>query len=207
MELLFTHWLHLLQHIPVDAFSAGWGGKGTLIAPELSRVERVDETLQVDVLLSCVVDTAVCGVGWQVVPPGVQEEVTCWACSLSVEKDSNYATELFISIAVYPKVHNVELHVVVLAVDGVLRWAVHVELFSAEFLLSTILKSLNESALLPGGLPSPLLSCDCSTRQFAIAHWRVHVESQIVVGNSVAKVNRRLLPSGTADVCTGACVN
>jgi len=117
-KLSLGHWINGGENVPVDNLTAWWGGQGSLVVPSGRQVKSVQPCLQVER----------CN-GWGRWVSSPVELVQKWVSNVlgGIEEDTqNESRGPVIIISV--KVDEVNFHVVLLSVDGVLGVSVEVEL-------------------------------------------------------------------------------
>lgn len=130
VELALRHGLHLLEHGPLDAFRAGWRCEGAIVGPVVLDVDLAEEVVERnfgvhglrcarlqdsrDLVEEPIVMFTVCVVLVTIFHIVVE----------SIKHESKHGAQA----AIHVGVHHVQLAVVMLSVDSVLRWAVNMEL-------------------------------------------------------------------------------
>ena len=131
-ELGFRNGLHLFQNSPLDALGAGGRGQGAIKAPKVLGVQQGQERVNRDIS----VGPGVCSRSGNAVEPLIEEQVLCVAASYSIEKDTKHSKRTTVRA-----VDEVNLHVVLIAVDGVLAGRMQVELDPVESGTSSAIES------------------------------------------------------------------
>ena len=131
-ELGFRNGLHLFQNGPLDALGAGGRSQGAIKAPKVLGVQRGQERINSDMSIC----PGVCSRRGDVSKPLIEEQVLGVTASDSVEEDTKHRKR-----TTARGVDEVNLHVVLIAVDGVLAWRVQVELDPRESGTSSAIES------------------------------------------------------------------
>lgn len=209
--------MHVLDHGPLDALRARRRGQGAVVAPVVGEVDAGEERAEADVLL------ITGAVSLASIKVALNEWVVPVAAGLSIEEHTDDGTQEDVAVGVLGALdvmHQVHLEIVELALDGVLRRCVEVELQRGEERLACVWERDLELSGLLSSLRSRVASevhshgrglldirLDSKGREVIVV---IADEVHFVVGFSVDEVNGGLLDSlgaeGVLSVMDGAPV-